>query len=451
MKKILTLFIVACMLLSVIPMSVSAESINHDTTLYISISGNDSTGDGSYENPYATMEKAYGEVLQTGGKIVVKSDGANAFNSHTATQKIMPACAGTVYVYGIPDNNGDYPTLDFSRTSSTGATVFNLGCSMVFYNLDITNNGGNLWFSAAFHELTFGYGITMSMPSGKVSVTGGYHSNGITANHATDRECNINIYSGVFGDCYLGHFADMSSKGEAYIVKEASVFNFIGGTAANIYVFRHDENGYKCYKADATINMYGGTVTGAIAVRPELIKKNNKSATLNLYNGNEPTTIGDAFKHESIGGTLNRLTCDHIPAPEYIVSYSGVQNTGINTDTTDDIPDNTYSVRFVAVMGQDYTAYSKAGFKIMVGGIDQGGDCNNVYTSIAAEGTDDYTAAELGGEYIFAYTLRKIPVSSGTVTFTVTPYVYIGETQYFGAAYTVVYNAGTFVSSTPAN
>ena len=174
MKKILTLFIVACMLLSVIPMSVSAESINHDSTLYISQSGNDSTGDGSYEKPYATMEKAYGELIQTGGKIVVKSDGAKAFNSHTGNvQKIMPACNGTVYVYGIPDNDGNYPTLDFSWTSGSGATVFNLGCSMVFYNLDITNNGGNLWFAAAFHELTFGYGITMSMPSGKiVSVTG---------------------------------------------------------------------------------------------------------------------------------------------------------------------------------------------------------------------------------------------------------------------------------------
>ena len=244
----------------------------------------------------------------------------------------------------------------------------------------------------------------------------------------------------------------MSKKGDNYIIDMASEFNLYGGTVSNIYVYRHDADGDsdKSFKADATINMYGGTVTGVIAARSVFISDGN-DATLNLYNGNEPTTIGDAFKYESIGGTLNRLTCDHIPAPEYIVSYSGVQNTGINTDTTDDIPDNTYSVRFVAVMGQDYTAYSKAGFKIMVGEDDNGGECKKVYTSIAGDGTEEYTAAELGGEYIFAYTLRKIPVSSGTVTFTVTPYVYIGDTPYYGAAYTVVYNEGTFVSSTPAN
>ena len=137
--------------------------------------------------------------------------------------------------------------LDFSRTSS-GDTVVNLGMSMVFYDLTITNDGGNLWFAAAFHELTFGVNITTDMSDGyAVKLTGGYQSNKIIAKQDTDRGCNVNIYSGVFGECYLGNFADMSAQGADYTVDKDSVFNLYGGEVKNICGYRGDAEGSHFY------------------------------------------------------------------------------------------------------------------------------------------------------------------------------------------------------------
>ena len=68
-------------------------------------------------------------MLATGSTIVIIDGPVKAFDTHTDEQKILDECQGTVYVCGIADKDGNYPTLDFSRTSS-GDTVVNLGTSM---------------------------------------------------------------------------------------------------------------------------------------------------------------------------------------------------------------------------------------------------------------------------------------------------------------------------------
>ncbi len=56
---------------------------------------------------------------------------------------------------------------------------------------------------------------------------------------------------------------------------------------------------------------------------------------------------------------------------------------------------------------------------------------------------EEYTAAELGGEHIFALTIYGIPESAGTVTFTVTPYFETAKGRAMGTTWIVVYDAAS--------
>ena len=434
--RLISVCLLICVLLGIIPMSAGAEDILETVTpssktLYVSNScGDNTSGDGTSAKPYKTFEAAYKKMLATGGTIVIIDGPVKAFDTHTDEQKILDECQGTVYVCGIADKDGNYPTLDFSRTSS-GATVVNLGTSMVFYDLTITNDGGNLWFAAAFHELTFGFNITMDMSDGyAVKLTGGYQSNKITANQDSDRGCNVNIYSGVFGDCYLGNFADMSAKGADYTVDKDSVFNLYGGEVQNIYGYRNADMGEKSFMADATINMYGGTVKEKIIVRGQLISANGYKPTLNLYNGAKPTDLGDTFKYNN-RQYVNELFC-RLSVPEYVVGYVGVQDGSADGDK--------YNVRFVGTVSS--LGFDKVGFEIDASnGKEYDTSCKRVYTSILGDGKE-YKAAELGGNYIFAVAIREIPRLHDDVSFKVIPFIEIGGLKYYAASQNVCYSKG---------
>ena len=92
MKKVLTLFLAVCMLISIIPMAVSAEKINPKpaeeiTTVYAAnadYSRDTNETLGSKKNPYANFEAAYDAVIEVSGgttdrKIVLLTD-VSAFN-----------------------------------------------------------------------------------------------------------------------------------------------------------------------------------------------------------------------------------------------------------------------------------------------------------------------------------------------------------------------------------
>ena len=69
MKKVLPLFLAICMLISIIPMAVSAETINPESaaknTLYVSTTKTfEGTANGSYDKPYKYFDEAYNTVTQ---------------------------------------------------------------------------------------------------------------------------------------------------------------------------------------------------------------------------------------------------------------------------------------------------------------------------------------------------------------------------------------------------
>lgn len=111
-------------------------------------------------------------------------------------------------------------------------------------------------------------------------------------------------------------------------------------------------------------------------------------------------------------------------------------------------PDSTYSIRFITHLntipdraGLTITAVTESGATV-----DLSTEATCVFTSLLAaeNGTmATKTAYELGGRYLMALTVKDIPVSEGTVTFTVTPWVICDGVTYRGTTDTVGSDRGT--------
>lgn len=105
--------------------------------------------------------------------------------------------------------------------------------------------------------------------------------------------------------------------------------------------------------------------------------------------------------------------------------FCGYQTTAKNAGT------NRFDLRLVATLIGDYTEYQNVGFEVSVsvnGGeqVKREQTVKTLYNSIAATngaGTETetaYSAAELGGNYIFVLVCKGLPAESGPVQFTVT-------------------------------
>ncbi len=112
---------------------------------------------------------------------------------------------------------------------------------------------------------------------------------------------------------------------------------------------------------------------------------------------------------------------------------------------------NTNGIRFVGTLGQKYTAENietlrEVGFHITAtyaGGTKEFNQpCTTLYNTLTG-GTETYTAENLGGEHIFAFTIKNIPAEVGVITFVVTPYFRTGAVESTGTTWTVVYDAAT--------
>ena len=183
---------------------------------------------------------------------------------------------------------------------------------------------------------------------------------------------------------------------------------------------------------DVTINLYGGTFS--------------KVKNFGSYNSYLNYLEGVDFSSVEVSGfTSNaelKKSDTKIPSPDYAVNYCGVQST--------DIADGKYSLRFVGTV--DSLNFSAVGFEIIArttenpDGTDYSKSCSTVYTTINAGTYRKYTAAELGGNYIYALAIKNIPVAAGTVSFEITPFVAVGETVYYGTSYTVTCDSGASIS-----
>lgn len=475
MKKVLTLALVVCMLLSVIPMAVSAETIvepetthvaptapEGTTTVYVASSDatrNTEYPEGTEENPYNNFETAYVAAVKatnaTADRKIVVIGTVYAYASDTIDTDVdtntslvykadkhtrfclgrnLDEIEGTVYICGA-DNSG---AINFKHNSNDAATLITLGADTVFSNIKFQNsNSKTIWINAGYYDLTMGEGITKDC--GTFSVTGSYwnKNDSAYANAAKDGVV-VSIYSGTYNDIYA---ANRSGSDQNVNTDESIELNIYGGTINKVFGNSSGASNYTTDNCEITINMWGGTVSTEVNAYCTA-----DTIYLYLWNGYIPkkadsTELTPINFDNGSGAGENRFE----------LAYVGVQNTEKFTVTPEQGDAyEAYSVRFVGVVDK-YEDYNEIGFKITgSNGKDYSFACKTVYSSIQGDG-EDVSAAALGGNYIFAATVYYIPTTKDdnnyNITFTVQPYTRVGETYTYGTAYDVTYNAGVHVSS----
>lgn len=460
MKKILTLFLAICMLISIIPMAVSAETINPEpaakNTLYVSTNKTfEGTANGSYDKPYKYFDEAYNTVTQD-TTIVLLDDVLLSSNNtkrdfflqNLENDPVVTVCGTWIEV---ADGEYRYSALDLTNTV-LDTCVLTLGTNMVFYdmNIKLDTSGKNVWICAAYHDVTFGFNFNnVDLVSNIVSFTGADFGDDTNNNAKPDeyidanRDTVANVYSGNFDAFYVG----TRNKDKGTATTYDCTLNFYSGTVNILWPYVASDKS----TGEGIMNIYGSKSDITTINLKAAAGTKNGQTTFNFYNGctednNQfDSTITEA-QFEARAKAVNYYSVNDAvySMPSYAGAYVGVQNTEKYTAT----PENqeAYSIRFIGVVNS--LEYNEVGFEISTtanAGI-TGGRCEKLYTSVVGDG-DDYTASELGGNYIFAYAIKDIPTSVGTVTFTVKPYVVKDSVTYYGTAYTVTYNAGSYVSS----
>ncbi len=436
------------MLLAVIPMTVSAEEIKPEPTtsytaptapagtrkVYLGATSNitdNEAPEGSETNPYTTLKTAYVEATKDNTDVeIVLIGNVVEFPNPTATAAVQYYIeAATDFTKTVYINGQDY-AIDFTAGNEGAATVCGMGANTVFNNikLSVTNNKG-IWLCANTYDLTMGNNIICDVGSGYVSIAGSAF-NASNAHFGANDGYDISIYSGVYCQVYAGHRGNDATalNGNINLNVYGGTFGRAGTTSTGaIYSEANVSSKYNA-GCKISINIYKFDLIRRI----EGVQPTNLSTSLTYYNGSR-----DSVEKQLTNG-YGGIFADG--ANTYDDFYVGVQNTTIT--------DNKYSVRFVAVIGGELESYTKLGFDVTVNGTDDySNECRNVYSSIAGKNDATYKAEQLGGKYIFAFAIKDIPTSVGTVTFTVKPYAYIGETKYEGTAYTVTYKAGVYDGS----
>ena len=182
-----------------------------------------------------------------------------------------------------------------------------------------------------------------------------------------------------------------------------------------------------------------------------------------LFDAALTTSLNYVAEGDVMFGLNNRtlLELDNILVTAGSVEDRDLQISFKGTQPAAAVSDGKYAVRFVAGIGAgvDLSGIREIGFRVASsfggGNVDyyahNAGPCEYVYESIlgSAEGSPlTYTAGELGSRYLIAFTIKNIPVSAGTVTFTVAPYYITANGMVSDASYRVVCENNQIVSQT---
>ncbi|MBE6633334.1 MAG: hypothetical protein E7620_03205 [Ruminococcaceae bacterium] len=127
--------------------------------------------------------------------------------------------------------------------------------------------------------------------------------------------------------------------------------------------------------------------------------------------------------------------------------FAGIQESAV--------VNNAFSVRLIGAV--DALTYDSVGFEVTAT-YTEGGSAqtktlkkatSNVYTKITANsdaGIAEYTAEDLGGQYLYALSIRGIPATLGEMTLEVKTYSVTDGVETVQSIYLITYNNGVFVS-----
>ena len=116
-----------------IALGVSAQAADY----YVATNGNDSTGNGSIGNPYATLTKAVG-VMSAGDTTYLRGG-----KYPSSSQINMTAIGSSISYYTVTNYPGEFPILDCSGESGSSEGIRITGAYWHLYGLVITNAAHN--------------------------------------------------------------------------------------------------------------------------------------------------------------------------------------------------------------------------------------------------------------------------------------------------------------------
>lgn len=421
LKRILSVLLLIS-LLPLLPLTVGANDDTPATTtpqtVYVSSSGDDTTAAvGDKTKPFKDFLTAYGKLTATGGTVVLLDDVTIDLQGVTkigdAIRIYLPESEHLIAVCGVyHEDTQAYSAL--CLTNGIAGVCFEQQGDVVFYDMIFdVQFAKNLFFVANGYDLTFGFHITNKMASTKnaVNIIGGVQHTAAGKTQNPSGGATIAVYSGKFGNI-TAFYAAVEMNGPCNIY-------LYDGQITGVYARRNEK---VTANQDITVHYYGGTVSTKVSGNIN----SGKTSTLICYNDAQPNNAANFTASQTV--TAPRT------APAYALNFYGMQTTAVSAE-------NTYSARFVGTLNS--IDYSAVGLRITTdteSGIVYGGCCTEVYTSILGN-FERYTAEELGGNYIFAWTIEDIPSSVGEITFTVTPFLAIGETVYYGEAKTITHAA----------
>lgn len=451
-KRIFSVLICAILIMSTFSfLALPGVALGETKVVYIADGG---TGDGSSaESPLGNINAAIAAINTavaadsniTAGKIILAGN-VTITTSYTETIHSVPityTSADKANFKLVFENNfslrGDvYMTgLQIYINKTTETYLYAYGYKLVMGNKGVANDI-----------------LVTQLGTQRLSIVGG-------GNNATVGQINVEINSGTYSLLRVGSGSSGGIvTGDVNWVINGGTFRgsiSLGGASASNTI-----NG----KTNFTIN--GGTFYENIYLgccNVGKISQFDGIATVKISGG----TFSKKILPYTAGGTIDFKSGCVIDVSGYTGAADLSTIIDTSADTTNDYKivdvglvgvqdsftsgDTSYSVRFVAVLSK--LEHDSAGFDIVANYADGSKEfhaqATQVFSKIlgsSATGiTQEYTSAQLGGNYIIALSITNIPVSAGTITFTVTPYTIDEGVKVTGRAFDIVYDSGTYVSN----
>lgn len=473
--RILCTVVSIVMLLSVLSnLCLPASALTVDeagtATVYIRDGGE---GDGATpETPVGTINDAIAAInaatTATKGKIVLVGDVTVELTAYD-TKATVHAVPITV----TSANESEKATF-ILKNQKTSDRYFWLGGDTVFETVNLAALTGNVYINANGKALTIGKAGT---PDDVTVLSGGsYKSVSVCGGAGTVQAPKIVLNSGNYANVYPAldvHGGTMNGDSSlelqtgvsvAYLqlapTNKASVMNgnikiaLNGCSVPRIYLANQTEPKALCtFNGSVTVKVNAGnkaTVEKRIPDAQFYTEKPADGAT-GVYLAKGLTFDFSGYNDAYYDAWETELGSAKVQSIK-VVSYHSINFCG--TQTSFKAGDELYSVRFVA--GLRNLEYQAVGFEIVAKDADGNTlhtyrkNTSTVYSMILASDETGVQqgiyAGDIGGNYIVALTISKIPVTQGKVIFEVTPYTVADGVEVKGLTTTVVYDSGSYSS-----
>ena len=253
------------------------------TNVYVSSSGNDSTGNGSSSRPYATIQTAYNKVAN-GGNIILLSNISVAnciYFQNSAKSVTVKSNGSSIFsmIKAIPTSVSE----NFIYVSGTTVTFTNIkldGASTPYSSSIMYINAGtvNLNSGTTITNHVSNNATTINNLNGTININGATITNNKLNGNAfgTAIHCNggkVTLNSGTISNnsgTQVGGTIRIISNG-TFTMNGGTISNNSANTAAGISV------------DGGTINLNGGTITGNVA--------SSQGGGVGVWSGNNPSSL----------------------------------------------------------------------------------------------------------------------------------------------------------------